>query len=158
MCQRSGYLVYICIDNYNAPLLSAPPGKYAEIREALECFLIHPLERHLAARSVSAGVLIGTGDRPDLSIRQQDIFSNNPWAWLTVTEATDSQEIQTAFGYTLDEIRELGRVFDIDHLETEVQSVLQPHMFGPDQRTVYSMREVGDLVRSKGKNCPQGSI
>ncbi|KAK0187379.1 hypothetical protein F5146DRAFT_1210015 [Armillaria mellea] len=132
---------YACIDNYNAPTL-ARGGETAEIKKSLDRFLVGPLSGYLT--DCHSGLITGVGDRPDPHMSR---YHSHPSVWVDIaSDLTDDEMLESAFGFTLEEVHELAREFRVQGIE----SVLEARSFGSGLEKSYSMREVLDEI---GRQC-----
>ncbi|KAK0481321.1 hypothetical protein IW261DRAFT_1470226 [Armillaria novae-zelandiae] len=138
--------VFLCIDNYNAPYIAG--GDRAKIDRCLQRFLVGPLSNYLD--DLHSGLIMGTGDVPDLSISACD---RRPSVWASVAnDLTDVEMMEGAFGFTPDEVHELAREFKVQGVEAG----LEARSFVSYMDKSYSMREVLEEIRRQCRERETG--
>lgn len=137
--------VFVCIDNYNTPSLAAKDT--ADIDRCLQRFLVGPLSSYLD--DLHSGLIMGTGDVPDLTMSP---YHQLPSVWAPVAhDLTEDEMMESAFGFTPDEVHELAREFKVQGVESR----LEARTFGSDLDKSYSMRDVWDEI---GRQCRERDI
>ncbi|KZV80314.1 hypothetical protein EXIGLDRAFT_733269 [Exidia glandulosa HHB12029] len=143
--QRSGYQVFLAIDNYTSPFSRVPGIRW----ESVVCaHIMLPILKLVAKGHIFRGVMVGT----DLGGGYRPFEFSDKFKALTI-DLTDASELATACGFTADEVHLLGDYAGIDNLLEDVRAATQqaesPSSTSDSNVQIFCTREVLELARQR---------